>query len=176
MGLTTILETASLSWSASTEALSAAPGSLPPATSEARDAYSRRLGLEDARASRQNAVVSNGRPDVITNAKSEARDHLANERTFLAWLRTSLGLVGLGILLTKFELGLGAPRVTAGIGTVLFASLSLVYATFRYYRVNRLLLEGKYPVARRGPLVVASVALVLTLGALAWLLMSLPHG
>jgi len=32
------------------------------------------------------------------------RDHLANERTFLAWVRTALGLIGLGFVLARMGL------------------------------------------------------------------------
>ncbi|EPQ26127.1 uncharacterized protein PFL1_06335 [Pseudozyma flocculosa PF-1] len=37
----------------------------------------------------------------LKNEGSVARDHLASERTFLAWLRTSLSLVSIGIALTQ---------------------------------------------------------------------------
>jgi putative membrane protein len=33
-----------------------------------------------------------------------ATDHLANERTFLAWIRTALGLVGIGFVLARMGL------------------------------------------------------------------------
>ena len=33
--------------------------------------------------------------------QDRTRDHLANERTFLAWIRTALGLLGLGFLLAR---------------------------------------------------------------------------
>lgn len=33
---------------------------------------------------------------------SDTREHLANERTFLAWVRTSLALIGLGFAVAKF--------------------------------------------------------------------------
>ena len=33
-----------------------------------------------------------------------ARNHLANERTFLAWVRTSIAVMGLGFVVAKFEL------------------------------------------------------------------------
>ncbi len=32
------------------------------------------------------------------------RDHLANERTFLAWVRTALGLIGMGFVLARMGL------------------------------------------------------------------------
>jgi putative membrane protein len=31
-------------------------------------------------------------------------DHLANERTFLAWIRTSVGLMGFGFVVVKFSI------------------------------------------------------------------------
>ncbi|CAN8098740.1 unnamed protein product [Discula destructiva] len=36
------------------------------------------------------------------NTGSTARDHLASERTFLAWLRTGLGFLALGIAIERF--------------------------------------------------------------------------
>lgn len=41
---------------------------------------------------------------VVSNTGSTARDHLANERTYLAWLRTSLALVLLGVGVERFSL------------------------------------------------------------------------
>ncbi len=40
---------------------------------------------------------------VVTNSGSTARDHLANERTYLAWIRTSLALIGASIGLLKWD-------------------------------------------------------------------------
>jgi len=37
-------------------------------------------------------------------ATDRVRDHLANERTFLAWVRTALGLIGLGFVLARMGL------------------------------------------------------------------------
>ena len=59
--------------------------------------------------------------DLVENRESTARDHLANERTFLAWVRTALGLVGLGVLLER--LGAGGDQgvaVAAGVGFISF--------------------------------------------------------
>lgn len=39
---------------------------------------------------------------IYQNTGSTARDHLASERTFLAWLRTGLGFIALGIAIERF--------------------------------------------------------------------------
>src|SRR3954464_14924537 len=36
--------------------------------------------------------------------EGRVRDHLANERTFLAWVRTALGLIGVGFVLARMGL------------------------------------------------------------------------
>lgn len=36
--------------------------------------------------------------------KASPRDHLANERTFLAWIRTSVGIMAFGFVVEKFAL------------------------------------------------------------------------
>lgn len=43
------------------------------------------------------------RPPTYQNTGSVARDHLASERTFLAWIRTGLGFVALGIAVERFS-------------------------------------------------------------------------
>jgi hypothetical protein len=40
----------------------------------------------------------------VPNTGSTARDHLANERTWLAWTRTSLAFAALGLGLDRFDL------------------------------------------------------------------------
>lgn len=36
--------------------------------------------------------------------KTNIREHLANERTFLAWMRTSIGIMAFGFVVVKFAL------------------------------------------------------------------------
>ena len=47
------------------------------------------------------------------DAPNRTREHLANERTFLAWVRTALALLGLGFVLARMGLFL---RQLAAIG------------------------------------------------------------
>ncbi|GLU52605.1 YidH family protein [Dyadobacter frigoris] len=46
--------------------------------------------------------------------KGSAGDHLANERTFLAWIRTSIGIMGFGFVVVKFSLFVR--QITAVLG------------------------------------------------------------
>ena len=39
-----------------------------------------------------------------TEEKQNAREHLANERTLLAWVRTSIGIMAFGFVVVKFSL------------------------------------------------------------------------
>ena len=45
-------------------------------------------------------------------AAADLRDYLAEERTFLAWIRTSLTLMGFGFVVARFGLFLQALQIT----------------------------------------------------------------
>ena len=34
---------------------------------------------------------------------SRVRDHLANERTYLAWMRTAISLMGFGVVIVRYR-------------------------------------------------------------------------
>ena len=110
--------------------------------------------------------------DLVENRDSTARDHLANERTFLAWIRTALGLVGLGVLLERLGAGNGQTIATAaGVGFIAFGGLTLIYAVSRYLRVAKNLERGLFPVAIRGPILIAFGALLVAGGAMIYVLL-----
>ena len=46
--------------------------------------------------------MSNKDEDQKFITSSHARDHMANERTFLAWIRTSIGIMAFGFVVEKF--------------------------------------------------------------------------
>jgi putative membrane protein len=94
------------------------------------------------------------------NVGSSARDHLANERTYLAWLRTAIGLVGIGVVVS--ELAQSREPVLAeliGIGMIVLGVFSLVYAYVRYRQVTRQLEMGRFRAAGYGPFVITLVTL-----------------
>src|SRR5215831_5286650 len=80
---------------------------------------------------------------------TRARDHLANERTFLAWVRTGLAVVvfGFAIAIREFAQAQGHPERTAGL-SVWFGVLAIVtgivltFAGLNRYRCTRAQLES----------------------------------
>jgi putative membrane protein len=50
------------------------------------------------------------------------RDHLANERTFLAWIRTSIGIMAFGFVVEKFALFIKQMSLILGKANIEIAS------------------------------------------------------
>lgn len=61
------------------------------------------------------------------------RFSLANERTFLAWIRTALGLLAGGVVLEQFATTLGPPKVVVGLA-IAFVALAALLCTLAYVR------------------------------------------
>ena len=89
------------------------------------------------------------------NANSNrARDHLANERTFLAWVRTGAAIVVFGFAIGRFSIAMrqltalqGHPVRTAGISVwmgslTIVAGVMLVVAGLVRYRKTRAQLDA----------------------------------
>lgn len=61
------------------------------------------------------------------------RFSLANERTFLAWIRTALGLLAGGVLLDQFASKLGPPTIIISLAVV-FGVLAALLCAMAYFR------------------------------------------
>jgi len=88
-----------------------------------------------------------------------AADHLANERTFLAWVRTSIALMGFGFVIVKFALfirqisivlgdkvtppGRGISAII-GVTMVALGPLMTTLAFIRYRNIEKQLNESSF--------------------------------
>jgi putative membrane protein len=86
-------------------------------------------------------------------------DHLANERTFLAWIRTSIGIMAFGFVVVKFSLFVkqislllgketiihqGGYSSIMGILLVSVGTITSILAYTRYKQTEKQLKAGKY--------------------------------
>ena len=84
-------------------------------------------------------------------------EHLANERTFLAWIRTCISIISLGFVVAKFSVWMreiavrldpSKPIPAAGIsmpvGVIMmaFGGMLAIFAAWQHYRVKRAIEEG----------------------------------
>ncbi|KAF9770060.1 hypothetical protein IL306_012440 [Fusarium sp. DS 682] len=120
----------------------------------------------------------------LENKGSVARDHLAIERTFLAWLRTSLSFASIGIAVTQlFRLNtslesghdgdsrsnaqtlrhMGKPLGTTFLG---ISILILFLGYKRYFQSQHWVMQGKFPASRGTIMIVAFVALAIMIASL----------
>ena len=84
------------------------------------------------------------------NSSSRARDHLANERTYLAWLRTSANVMILGLAIAKFAGSGGTYALIAGGILVGVAAIGIVYGTLRYRRITDEIEQERFDTGSRG--------------------------
>lgn len=103
---------------------------------------------------------------------SRARTHLANERTFLAWLRTGLSLVAVGLAaagLLPEHIVPGLPIVTlTSLVLILLGTALVLLGATRYVRAHRQIENASYL-----PTVWPMIAVALVLAIFAVLAMPL---
>ncbi|KAJ7644992.1 hypothetical protein FB45DRAFT_1053596 [Roridomyces roridus] len=111
----------------------------------------------------------------LENSGSVARDHLASERTFLAYIRTSLCVASVGVALAQlltleydYPLPVPAPKSSLeiyarplAVSFILLSLYVLLVGVSRYFCIQASLVRGVFPVSRLG-----LVGIVLALTAL----------
>ncbi|KAI9733158.1 MAG: hypothetical protein M1818_007276 [Claussenomyces sp. TS43310] len=125
----------------------------------------------------------------LENKASVARDHLALERTYLAWLRTSLAFASIGIAITQlFRLNTatagsenaGSYKKLRQMGkplgaTFLGISIIVLFLGFhRYFESQQWIIKGKFPASRGSIALVSLVAFALMVTSLAVVLIVEP--
>lgn len=110
-------------------------------------------------------------------------EHLANERTFLAWIRTAIAVMTLGVAINRFALFLMEihqvlPEIRhlanrhiekLGIGLVMLGIVMLIGATWHYLHVGRTIENETYRPASRTMVATAIIVMLMGGSALVWL-------
>jgi putative membrane protein len=113
------------------------------------------------------------------DSSERSQQYLANQRTFLSWVRTSIALIGLGFAIERFSIFLQQFRLIAdpdaaanvasstvdeysalvGIGMIVVGTGLVVYALKNYLESNKTIASGKY-VPKNAIVYTASVAII----------------
>ena len=99
------------------------------------------------------------------------RDHLANERTLLAWIRTALTVIGLGFLIDRLAVDSQVSLLTslAGVGLVILGGVVAVAGGYSYTAARQEMISGTYQpqfalhIAIVGAVVLGAIAVALYL-------------
>ena len=94
---------------------------------------------------------------------TEAREHLANERTLLAWVRTGVGLISFGLVVQRIgaELGSAGSSGLFGIALAVLGCLALVMGTIQFLRSRRGIATGNFVPAAAAYLTIVAGSLAL---------------
>jgi putative membrane protein len=103
-------------------------------------------------------------------------DHAANERTFLAWVRTSVAITAFGFLVERFDLFIALATqnrvplrrtefgVIAGLVLIIVGVMTVILATFRFIRTAREIDREQVMAGPGSRLDIALATLLATLG------------
>jgi putative membrane protein len=128
------------------------------------------------------------KPHADLHDDKKATEYLANERTFLAWVRTSIAIISLGFVVAKFDVwirdlaGQQAPSqahpshpsasLIIGIAMMAIGGIFAALAARRYHRVTRDIEHGKVQADRGLILFVTAIVVVLSLAMIACMIVS----
>jgi putative membrane protein len=102
--------------------------------------------------------------------QTEVREHLANERTLLSWVRTGVSLISLGLVVERagalakaanLQVGSTSGSDFFGLGLAMLGALTLVLGTGQFLRNRRSIATGKFESS-------VTVYLIIVAGSLAF--------
>jgi putative membrane protein len=114
-------------------------------------------------------------------------DHLANERTYLAWVRTGIGIMAFGFVVVKFSLfvkqigfvlqtkvSTPSQGYSSIIGIILVALgvLAILFSFLQYRRTETQLKSGNYKPTTLLTTILTGVILLISILLIAYLLQS----
>jgi putative membrane protein len=119
--------------------------------------------------------MSNGEVRDTENQKTVdskyIQQHLANERTYLAWIRTAIAIIGVGFLVTNLHFNMKASLSTVGdllanaigIVSVAVGIITIIMATVVYFKKITTINEQTFTASKKYIITLSILIVVITL-------------
>ncbi|RHW34092.1 DUF202 domain-containing protein [Lysinibacillus yapensis] len=111
-----------------------------------------------------------------------AQQHLANERTYLAWLRTAINVTGIGFVIVSFHLSIGQSHRVVDFLAVLLTILSsvagfclIINSAVQYFRKRKQIQAQRFHSSHVSIIVASLVLLTVVLVATVYILIQFMH-
>ena len=117
--------------------------------------------------------------------EKRATEYLANERTFLAWIRTSIAVISAGIIISRLAIWIRRPSASeqdgstqksfsfvVGFAMIVLGGVIALLAVWRYHVVNRAIDEGRVKPDRGLVILVTALVVLFATGVIAFMLLN----
>lgn len=111
-----------------------------------------------------------------------AQQHLANERTYLAWVRTAINVTGIGFVIVSFHLTIGESQRVIDFLAVLLTVLSsaagfgvIINGTVQYYRKRKQIQAQHFHSSHVSIIAASLTLLIVVLVAAVYILIQFIH-
>jgi len=111
-------------------------------------------------------------PDKVNQLGSDysnASSFLANERTYLAWIRTALAMMSIGFGAAKLS-GTSITAIVLSVFALIMGGVLGGFATWRYFAVISYLQESKFEPDKFGPVIMSTFLAISALAFTTWIL------
>lgn len=106
------------------------------------------------------------------------QQHLANERTYLAWIRTAIGIIGIGSLSSSLHFIVGNTdkdianylAILVGSGAALLGIVIIIFATYSFIKKKKQIETGVFYMVSFPVLMTSGFLIVLAFFALIYFL------
>ncbi|MFV0607137.1 MAG: YidH family protein [Niabella sp.] len=125
----------------------------------------------------------------LPESPQNASDHLANERTLLAWTRTGIAIMAFGFVVVKFSLfvkqlaylvsgekvqvPVNSRSGVYGVVIVIVGALTLIISYVQYKKTEKQLIKGQYQPSSKLILILLLAMLITSVFLIAYLISSL---
>jgi len=123
----------------------------------------------------------------VDNKNKMINEHMSNERTFLSWIRTGIGIMVFGFVIVKFSLFVNQLPATffkdstipkngftifIGIALVLTGAITILLSYWKYKQTHELLQKGEYLYSTMLLTILTVVIFLMSIIIIAYLIMA----